>query len=755
LIGLFIAVERRTEADVRALQNILGEEVPRLAKRLQDAGVDYQADQAVINNLYSGIERKKTDSRVLFALISFSGFLLFGFLFCNARCYQRKFKQAQIAEHYSALFAAALQSTRKGVMIQDMREAERPIVFVNKAFAALTGYDQVLLGGKKPDILFGWHTDKAAVSALEQTIRHKESATFDFLIYRKDGSSFWSEWHISPITDSRGKLTHYVIFLTDITGLRQTREALLLAKEQAEYASVVKGNFLATMSHEIRTPLNGLLGVLEIMSDSPLNEDQRCLLDVAVSSGRSLHEIINDILDYTKIEAGKINIVAQPFSLKELLKNVVDLTQPAVGSKHLKVTLEIQEDVPDRLISDDGRIRQVLLNLLANGVKYTEGGYVKLRVSHLLSKAKDDQRVALLRFEVIDSGIGISAVDQDKLFKEFSRIEHANTRRFSGTGLGLAISRRLVKLLNGEIGVESKPGQGSKFWFMLPLPMEEIPEKPGARALPVQQALAGQDPKNYRLLLVEDNETNRLVASRYIEKAGYRYDAAVTGAEAISIVKARTYDLILMDISMPDVDGFEATRRIRAMGGWAAKVPIIALTAHVMQGDRERCLAAGMNDHLGKPLNYETLVRTIGMWVEAAVQTAGQEFVAVEQTVSATETPEIDMTVLQRLFNDLGAGAMLRITESFLDDLAKRKIDLNNCGKTLILESIERTAHTLKSSSANCGLMRFSELMASLEKTAHEGDRKGVQTLFQQLDPAYIAARQALTGARSLYESIS
>jgi PAS domain S-box-containing protein len=753
LVILLFAAERRFDADINALQTVLAEEVPLLTQRLREAGVDFHTNKNAIENLYTDIRNNRTGRNVLFVLIILNGLMLFGALLCNARCYSRKAKEAHTAEHYSALFAAALQSTRKGVIIRNMRESGQPVAFVNKAFATLTGYDQILLADKEPDVLFGWHTDKSTVAEIEKSIRQKKSASFDILIYRKDGSSFWSEWHISPIVDGRGDLMHYVTFISDITGFRQTHEALLLAKDQAEHASSVKTNFLATVSHEIRTPLNGLLGVLHLLGDSVLDQDQRRLVDIAADSGRALHEIINDILDYSKIEAGKVKIVPQQFSLREVLQNAIDLARPEADAKNMRISLEFEGDIPDRLISDAGRIRQILLNLLTNAVKYTEQGSVRLRVTHMLSKGGGDQPVALLRFDVIDTGIGISVGDQDRLFQEFSRIENINSRRCTGTGLGLAISKRLVSILNGEIGVESRPGQGSKFWFMLPLPIAEPPEKTAVQIVFPMNSAAAPESGNHRLLLVEDNETNRLVASRYLDKAGYKHDMAATGAEALLKFKAGNYDLILMDLSMPDMDGFEATRQIRMLGGRATTVPIIALTAHVMQGDRERCLAAGMNDHLSKPLDYNIFARTIRIWLEA-VMTVPQAGSADGGTSAAPpETPELDASVLQRLVNDLGADSMLRITGVFMDDFSKRKDILKHDGETLVLENIEHAAHTLKSSSANCGLMRFSSYMAALEKTAKEKNREEVRALFHQFDQAYNAAHQALTEARTRYEN--
>jgi len=691
----------------------------------------------------------------LFAFIALSGFVLIAFFLQFACCFRRNADQARAAEHYNALFAAALQSTRVGVLIRNAQTPEQPVLFINHAFTDITGYAEGDTVCRGSDFLFGWGTDKATITSFKKALQERQPATFDLLAYRKDGTPFWSEWHVSPVANKEGEVTHYVSLLTDISALRQTQEALLLAKEQAERASAVKTDFLAMMSHEIRTPASGVLGVLDLLADAPLDSEQRKLLDIAMASGRALHNIINDILDYAKIEAGKIVITGEPFSLRALLREVVDVTEPAAAGKNLLLLLDMPDDVPDGLVGDAGRIRQILLNLMTNAIKFTGCGQVALRVTNLLNQGDKDDPVALLRFEVIDTGIGIHAADQDKLFLEFSQIDPSFSRRFSGTGLGLAITRRLVKLLEGEIGVESKPGQGSKFWFVLPLRLCAVPlvAAPQKASHPLSLATA-EEKTEARLLLVEDNDTNLLVASRYLLKAGHNADQARTGAEAVKMAQAQAYDLIFMDISMPDMDGLEATRRIRALGGWAAHVPIIALTAHVMSGDRERCLEAGMNDHLKKPLDYNEVVRTLTRWLIVRDKKTKKEFIeSADESVASPpfmQKPVIDPGALQRLVEELGQGTALKIVQTFLGDFDRRIGCLQVNGTMPENATILAEAHTLKSASANCGLMRFSSLMAALESAAAAGDSGLTLSLLGQVTPAAIAAREVLIQARDV-----
>jgi PAS domain S-box-containing protein len=682
--------------------------------------------------------------------------VLIGSLFRNVLRFKRNAEMAWAAERYNAFYAAALQSIRVGVLIRDMQRKGTPVLFVNHAFTELTGYDLAYMADKKSDILFGWHTEQTTAEAFRTAIAQEQARNFDVLIYRKNGSSLWCDWHISPVHDKEGRLTHYISLLTDITSMRQTQEALLLAKEQAEHASAVKTSFLATMSHEIRTPINGLLGVLDILSETDLSPEQKHYLQIAVNSSQSLHAIINDILDYSKMESGKIELSNEPFALSELTQSIVDLADPVALRKGIALRLAILDKTPERLEGDPGKIRQVILNLVMNAIKFTDAGYVELRIEPLLIQEKSGRNVALMRFEVTDTGIGISATDQDKLFKEFSQVERSFTRRFGGTGLGLAISKRLVTMMGGEIGVESKPGQGSKFWFMLPILLGAA----CGRNETVKNVAAGA----YRggigrpVLLVEDNETNQLVASRYLQKAGLHPDVVDSGAAAIEACAKKTYDLIFMDISMSDMDGFETTRRLRAQEGWLAKAPIIALTAHVMPGDRERCLAAGMNDHLEKPLNYPVLVRMLNRWMPSSDEaTPGEEAAAAAPAVASAATspemlkPAFDPAVLQRLCDDLGAEAVVKITDLFLMDSARRLDDLLAPATRQSVTLLGDAAHTLKSSSASCGLAAFAARMAAIEAACKEGKEDRAASLLTDVTMLYHDGCAALKLGVAIY----
>ena len=379
----------------------------------------------------------------------------------------------------------------------------------------------------------------------------------------------------------------------------EERSHAIMELEAATYA---KSQFLAMMSHEIRTPLNAVIGMTGILLDTALSEDQRRMMDMVKQSGQNLLSIINDILDFSKIEAGKLEIEIADFGLRESLREVVSLIQLQADAKELKLSVQYAADVPERIRTDAGRLRQILLNLLSNAVKFTARGEVTLQVS-LIEENSDAYR---LRFAVKDNGIGIPPEVQKELFKPFTQGDASTTRRFGGTGLGLSICKRLVELLGGEIGVESAEGKGSTFWFTICAgrASQAAIAEPERRIQP----LVGLRSPGGRILVVEDNIVNQMVAVRMLEKLGYDVDVAADGLEAIAAVERRGYFAVLMDCQMPDMDGFEATRRLRERErGQGRRLPIIAMTANAMQGDKEICLDAGMDDYVAKPVCLEDL----------------------------------------------------------------------------------------------------------------------------------------------------
>ena len=367
---------------------------------------------------------------------------------------------------------------------------------------------------------------------------------------------------------------------------------------------------MANMSHEIRTPVNGVMGTLQLLEDTALTESQHEYVNVAYKSADALLSILNDILDLSKIEAGKLEFEAIPFDLREIVNDVVVLHALKAEQAGIYLKSEIDERVPEHVVGDPTRMRQVLVNLISNAMKFTNEGGISVRVKLKLL----DEKEVLIRVEVEDTGIGIPTNKHQKLFLAFSQADGSTTRKHGGTGLGLAIVRQLVEMMHGNLGIDSEVGKGSKFWFVIPLGIahedEVKPALPEKTDQPVE--LEG------KILLVEDNPINQMVAKKMLEKLGLKSELAANGIEALEFLKQDTFDAVLMDCQMPEMDGFEATRLWREQEVLLDSVhlPIIAMTANVMEGDRERCLACGMDDYLGKPVRQAELGVVLQRWIK-------------------------------------------------------------------------------------------------------------------------------------------
>ena len=387
-----------------------------------------------------------------------------------------------------------------------------------------------------------------------------------------------------------------------VRSLESLTGELELAKQRAERASEAKGRFVATISHELRTPMNGILGTAELLMEAGLSQEHDELVRIVHRSAHGLLSIIKDVLDFTKAETGRIELEQTRFDLHSMLQAVGDLQLNAARRKNIELRIEVQEGLPRWVLGDPVRLRQVLLNLLDNAIKFTSEGQVELCAEVV------EGEESRIRFSVLDSGIGIPEDVLESIFNPFTQADSSTTRRFGGSGLGLAICRHLAGLMGGELSVQSEAGVGSCFSLESVLP--ETASRAGDKRAPRSQA-AVETALGQRVLVVDDNAVNRLIACRMLERLGCTYEVAENGLEATRWIADHDFDAVLMDCSMPELDGYEATRVVRGMNGPRARVRIVAMTAHALSGDRERCLSAGMDDYLCKPMQIADLRRVL------------------------------------------------------------------------------------------------------------------------------------------------
>jgi signal transduction histidine kinase/response regulator of citrate/malate metabolism/HPt (histidine-containing phosphotransfer) domain-containing protein len=553
-------------------------------------------------------------------------------------------------------------------------------------------------------------TDAEDLALYEDNLEHVKNTNaevqFQHSITSKKGTLKHISVFIKCLNDENSKPCKILGTIQDISEQKRTEAELIKAKELAEKAVVIKEQFLTNMSHEIRTPMNGIIGFARILESTNLDNDQKQSVEAIKKASHNLMFIINDILDFSKIEANKVTFEAVNFSLSKTVNSVIELLCPNAKEKKIKLLYDIDPDINDNLIGDPTKLSQILVNLVGNALKFTEKGYVEVVVTEMLESETD----SLIKFSVIDTGIGIPKDKIDSIFESFNQASNETTRKYGGTGLGLTITRKLVELQGGKITVESVVSKGSEFSFSLEYKKAQKGNASNTKLKNV--AIAPDFLKDIKILLVEDNELNQLLAVKVFGKWDKQIDIADNGKIAIEKITNTDYDIILMDIQMPEMDGNELTHYIRTNMGEKSKVPIIALTAHATLEEEKRCLQNGMNDYLSKPYDFNVLL-------EKLYQNLNKN---KENIIQSTELPTPEM-ITEKLINfkylkDFAEGDdsfIKNMISIFLENTPETMAIILKSNKNDDIKTLKEEIHKLKSSISLLGISKASESIAIIE----------------------------------------
>ena len=660
---------------------------------------------------------------------------------------------------------------------------------VNRAVEGILGYtrDDVLKMNVR-DIVPPEYVEIARQSR-DPEVRPDTPVIYELEVIAKDGRRVPIEVN-SRLVLQDGRPVGVLGFARDITERWRTRAAWQDAKDAAEHANQAKSEFLASMSHEIRTPMNGIIGMTELLLNTDLTSEQREHLSLVQASAESLLTVINDILDFSKIEAGKLDLDPIPFNLRDAVAETIKTLAMRARQKNLELRFRIPGSLPDTVVGDVTRLRQILVNLIGNAIKFTSQGEVVVEVEPETSAPTGNAPAASnftsapdhcwLHLSVRDTGIGIAPDKQQMIFHPFEQADGSTTRRYGGSGLGLAISSKLVELMGGRIWVDSAPGRGSTFHFVVPFGVHESAAA-SAPAHAVQPRVSAVGPNDnaahrprgvhppvvegqhhFHILLAEDNIVNQELAVRMLARHGHTVVVANNGNEALAALDRERFDLVLMDVQMPDMDGLETTQEIRKREaqGRQPRLPIIALTAHAMKGDRERCLAAGMDDYVSKPINVHRLFDAVESLVAPPPISSGNGGDAVSD---ATDTPTtlpvlgngahsaevlIDpMALLSRVDGD--TGLLEELIDLFLQDSPRQMGALKEALARHDLRALQAAAHSIKGSASNFIASAVVEAALRIESLAREGDLNECSPACAALEAEMASLNTALAALRA------
>jgi PAS domain S-box-containing protein len=632
----------------------------------------------------------------------------------------RDITERKNAERDRNRFSALFDLVDDGILISD--PATGRYMEANAAACRMFGYSRSeLLKCNIGDLSSG-----APPYTLEAALQRNrewpegESRVFEWQNKTKDGALFWSE--ISLRYARFGDVPAVLAMVHDISHRKLTEQELINLKERAERANQAKSMFLATMSHEIRTPMNGVLGMNALLLETDLTPQQTRMAETVRDSAQALLLLLDDILDVAKLEAGQVALEDSAFDLKTLVGQIVELFAPKAAEKGLGLSASLDVTAHGAFQGAPRHLRQILLNLVANAVKFTERGEVTVAISAAPGKGNRVQ----LRFEVRDTGIGVSAEAKSRLFAPFEQADPSIARRFGGTGLGLSISRKLVELMGGAIAMRDRPGGGSVFWFEISLRRAE-PLEADASATESSVLTGPAETKAGRILLAEDDAVNIEVATLTLTAAGYQVEAARNGAEAVAAARRSDFDLILMDIRMPGIDGLAATRQIRALPAPRGRAPILALTADAQADKRQSCLDAGMDDFVTKPFVPSQLREAVALWMDRAPRKASGRPAPVD------EEPLIDEEVVDELRSVMSEDQFAALVKMFV---ARAEAQAEFSARWLAatpLDEIADEAHKLVSASGALGARRAQRIAGRLESACRQGHRVSARGLIQEL----------------------